>query len=328
MITLRKVRTYMHALGFDDAVLLANTGLYASDFVDPYRVLDEEQARRFYLNVVEVAGQSGVGLEIGWKTSIYQKGPVGLLQISSRTVREALEEGYSTRLTYDVLVEWEYEIREDVIVHRLYTEEENQPLRIFLLERALGMLQAHTEELAGPGARPLKALLDYPAPRNFERYSRIFRCPVFFDQPRLEVIYPRHYLEVEVGGYDPQAHDALERLQSSLLKKLSNEEDIVDEVKMVLRKSPGEFRRLEQVAAVLAMSPRTLSRKLGAADVKFQDLLDRERRLTAEDYLANSNLTIQQIAYQCNFSDAQNFSQAFKRWSGMSPTEYRKLHQR
>ena len=44
----------------------------------------------------------------------------------------------------------------------------------------------------------------------------------------------------------------------------------------------------------------------------------------AEDYLLNSSLNIQEIADLCGFSDAQNFAQAFKRWTGQSPTELRK----
>jgi len=101
---------------------------------------------------------------------------------------------------------------------------------------------------------------------------------------------------------------------------------MVNEVKMALRRKPGEFPSLEQVASKLATSPRTLRRKLGAEGVRFQDLLDAERRKVAEDYLANSNLTIQQRAEQCDFSDAQNFSQAFRRWCGVSPSEYRSSH--
>ena len=85
---------------------------------------------------------------------------------------------------------------------------------------------------------------------------------------------------------------------------------------------------LQYVASKLAMSPRTLRRKLGAEGVRFQDLLDNKRRKVAEDYLSNSDLTIQQIAEQCDFSDGQNFSQAYKRWTGMSPTEYRNSHRK
>jgi AraC-like DNA-binding protein len=49
-----------------------------------------------------------------------------------------------------------------------------------------------------------------------------------------------------------------------------------------------------------------------------------ERRWVAEEYLADSELSVQRIADLCGFSDAQNFPQAFKRWLGVSPTEYRR----
>ena len=72
------------------------------------------------------------------------------------------------------------------------------------------------------------------------------------------------------------------------------------------------------------MSSRTLRRKLGQSNVTFQQLLDDERHRVAENHLANSELSIQQIAELCGFQDAQNFSQAFKRWTGQSPSEYRR----
>jgi AraC-like DNA-binding protein len=72
------------------------------------------------------------------------------------------------------------------------------------------------------------------------------------------------------------------------------------------------------------MSSRTLRRKLGQHSVRFQDLLDEERRCVAEDLLLTTAMTIQQIADQCGFNDAQNFSNAFRRWRGMSPTEFRR----
>jgi AraC-like DNA-binding protein len=190
------------------------------------------------------------------------------------------------------------------------------------------MLQAHAEELIGSEGRPFKVLLDYKAPRNFKRYQEIFRCPVYFEEKAIELHYPVRYLNQKLEGHDQPAHDTLEELQASLLKKLTAERDIVGEVKMALRRKPGQFPQLEQVASNLAMSPRTLRRKLGAEGVRFQDLLDTERRKVAEDYLSNSELTIQQIAEQCGFSDGQNFAQAYKRWTGISPTEYRSTHRK
>lgn len=326
ILTMRKVLLWMRRKGFDDAVLLAGTELCSSDFDDPYRLISEQQARAFYRKVVDLIDEPGIGLEIGWTTDIGEKGPLGLMQKTARTVRKALEEGWQSRYTYHGLIEWDYEAKGDVLIHQLRCAEEYEPLRIFLLERALGVFQANTEELVGSEARPIKVLLDYKAPKYFKRYAEIFRCPVYFGEPVVQLHYPLRYLGHELESYDPQVHDALEQVQASLAKRLSGEKDVVNEVKMALRRKPGEFPRLNQVAEMLAMSPRTLRRKLGAREVKFQDLLDEERRRVAEHYLTSSDLTVQQIADQCAFSDAQNFSQAFKRWSGMSPTEYRNAH--
>jgi len=325
-VTLKKVRAYMHGRGFDDNVLLANTELHSSDLDDPYRLISPLQARTFYRNVVDLADDPGIGLELGWMTSLSEKGPLGLMQLVARTVRDAVEEGYANQQTYSGLTEWRYEITDGFIIHYLDCKEEYEPLRLFLLERALGIFQAHAEELVDSTAKPTKVLVDYKAPAHIDRYKEIFRCPVYFAQPAIEMHYDLSYLDREMEGADTQTHDVLEGLQASVAKKLSAEKDIVNEVKMVLCRKPGEFPKLEQVASSLAISPRTLRRKLGAEGVRFQDLLDTERRKVAEDYLSDSNLTIQQITEQCDFSDAQNFSQAFKRWTGMSPSDYRKSH--
>jgi AraC-like DNA-binding protein len=316
----------MRRIGLDDLVLLANTELRSADFSDPYRLISEQQARAFYRNVVDLIDEPGLGLEIGWTTDIAEKGPLGLMQKTSRTVRNALEEGWQDRYIYHGLIDWEYEIRGDVLIHHLGCNENYEPLRIFLLERALGVFQANTEELVDSEARPIKVLVDYKAPTYFKRYAEIFRCPVYFGEQAVQLHYPVRYLSHEMESYDPQVHNALEVVQASLVKRLSGQKDIVNEVRMALRRKPGEFPHLNQVADMLAVSPRTLRRKLGTCEVKFQDLLDEERRRVAEHYLANSDLTVQQIADQCDFSDAQSFSQAFKRWSGMSPTEYRNSH--
>ena len=315
----------MVARGFATEELLASTELRKSDIEDPYRLISEEQARKFYGNVVRLADSPGIGLEIGWATPLTDKGPLGLLQMSSRNVRDSLKDAWETRYTYNLLLEWDIELADGIIVNRLAAEEEEQqPLRTFLLERALGLIQANAEELVGSKARPLKVLLDYPAPANFRRYKEIFRCPIYFGQKVVEIHYPTSYLDLDIQSHDPQARQVLSALQESLQKKLATKSDIVNEVKMALRRKPGEFPGLDQVADRLAMSPRTLRRKLGQLDVRFQDLLDEERRRVAEDYLEDSTLTIQQIAEQCGFNDSQNFSQAFRRWSGMSPTEFRK----
>lgn len=115
-------------------------------------------------------------------------------------------------------------------------------------------------------------------------------------------------------------------LRNSLHEKLAANGNVVLEVKMALRQTAGQFPSLEQIADSLAMSSRTLRRKLGQQNVRFQELLDDERRRVAEDLLLNTQMTIQQVSERCGSSGAQNFSQSFRRWQGVSPSQFRSTH--
>ena len=326
-ITLRKAHHFMRARDFDASELLVNTELTEADLADPYNLISEDQARMYYANLVRVADRDGVGLEIGWLTALSDMGPHGLALITERTVGDALHKTWEIRDNYNLLLDWEYEISGKVLIHRLRCAEPDPRLRIFLIERGLGTLQAHSEELVGPDIKPLRVLLDYKAPANIEKYKDVFRCPLRFSQPACEIHLTAEWLDHPLETYDPQAVDMLGALRTSLHEKLSSGGDIVQDVKMALRRTPGKFPSLEQIADEMAMSSRTLRRKLGQHNLRYQDLLDEERRRVAEDFLLNTTMTVQQIADQCGFTDAQNFSQAFRRWQGMSPSQFRQARQ-
>jgi len=63
------------------------------------------------------------------------------------------------------------------------------------------------------------------------------------------------------------------------------------------------------------MSSRTLQRGLGAAELSYHELLDRARRETAEKCLADSALSIGEIAYLTGYSEPAVFHRAFRRWT-------------
>lgn len=326
-LTLRKVHAFMRARGFAAEQLLANTGLAAADLDDPYRLVHATQARQYYENVVALDPTGGLGLEIGWTTNLTDRGVFGLQQLASRTAHQAVMGSHSHRYVFNLLLEWDLEVVGDSLINTLSTDEPPGALRMFLLERGMGTLQAGAEDLIGPHARPTRVLLDYPAPAHVGKYEETFRCPLHFGQERCQLHYAADYLATALPTHDPRAHDLMDALQASLVRKLESRGDVVHDVIMALRRRPGVFPSLERVADGLGMSSRTLRRKLGQSDVTYQQLLDDERRRVAEEYLARSGASIQQVAALCGFQDAQNFSQAFKRWTGLAPSEYRKSRQ-
>jgi AraC-like DNA-binding protein len=76
---------------------------------------------------------------------------------------------------------------------------------------------------------------------------------------------------------------------------------------------------LEEVAAELGMSRRTLTRQLSVEGTTFQALKDDVRREQAIEMIRNSNEPIAQIAHDLGFSDTSSFYRAFRSWTGTTP---------
>lgn len=77
------------------------------------------------------------------------------------------------------------------------------------------------------------------------------------------------------------------------------------------------------VAAKLAVSHRTLRRRLQAEGTSYSKLLASVRLEAARRCLANDNLTIDEIAYQLGYTEPTNFRHAFRRWTGSTPSAFR-----
>ena len=72
------------------------------------------------------------------------------------------------------------------------------------------------------------------------------------------------------------------------------------------------------------MSPRTLQRRLKEHGVVFNQVVDDMRFRAAKSYLAQDDIAASEVAYLLGFAEQSSFNRAFKRWSGQTPTEYRR----
>ena len=77
------------------------------------------------------------------------------------------------------------------------------------------------------------------------------------------------------------------------------------------------------VAQKLAISTRTLSRKLRDEDVAFREILEETRAALAKRYLAERDLPVSEIAWLLGYVEVSSFTNAFKRWTGMTPRQFR-----
>ena len=87
---------------------------------------------------------------------------------------------------------------------------------------------------------------------------------------------------------------------------------------------PGGECTIDDVAKKLGYSKRSLQRKLQEEDTNFQKQLNHTRELLAKIYLANTNMTAEDIAFLLGYQEIGSFLRAFSLWTGQTISEYKK----
>jgi AraC-like DNA-binding protein len=93
-------------------------------------------------------------------------------------------------------------------------------------------------------------------------------------------------------------------------------------VSTLILENPGKIWTLNEVAARLSMSPRTLIRKLESEGTQFQRVRDEMAKKQVANYLADANLSVESVGHLMGFSDVSSFRRSFKRWFGETPSQY------
>lgn len=108
-----------------------------------------------------------------------------------------------------------------------------------------------------------------------------------------------------------------------LMETQDGDLDLAASVRAILANASQAIPTLPEVASQLCLSARTLRRRLDLMNTSYSQLLDDVRKTLAIRYVGSTTLTTELIAEKLGYSDAANFSHAFKRWTGQAPRQYR-----
>jgi AraC-like DNA-binding protein len=147
---------------------------------------------------------------------------------------------------------------------------------------------------------------------------------VRYDQPANELDFDAAVLDWPLTTADPAALQLAREQCERALEALGFDGGIVARVRPLISRSGGGFRSLDEVAARLHVSPRTLKRRLAERATTFSTLLDQARLERAQRLLASPRLSLEEIAERAGYSDVTNFTRAFRRWTGTTPAAYRR----
>ena len=176
--------------------------------------------------------------------------------------------------------------------------------------------------LCGADWSPSEVLLPRAAPADQEPYRRHFRAPVRFNQESAIVVFPARDLERRVAGADPMLRAMLEERISQLKGHPGCE--FSDDIRRLLRtRLTSNHCSADDIADLLAMHRRTLSRRLQGSGMGYRAITNEIRFEIARQLLQDTQVPLAQIAAALGYSEASAFTRAFRRWSGQTPTAWR-----
>ncbi len=178
-------------------------------------------------------------------------------------------------------------------------------------------------DVMGAGICPVKIYAAYPGPCHAAVYQTLLGCAVQFDATASGIAFDAKWLEQPIALGLPLSAILIHETCDRLLADLQPASGTASQVCALLLAQPGRFPDIEALAQQLGMSSRTLRRRLLAEGTSYRQLLDGVRHRLATDYLSSTRLNTEDVAGSLGFSDAANFRQAFKRWTGRRPSDFR-----
>ncbi len=161
--------------------------------------------------------------------------------------------------------------------------------------------------------------LAHPPRDDAQRYPELLGCPVRFNTHDYRLCLPAETLTRPLIQANAPLRDQLRSLADQQLANLEAQ-SLSRKVSQAIRRQPGASR--DEIAAQLAVSSRHMNRRLAEDGLSFKSLRDHELRQLAETALHRGD-RISQITEQLGFSDESAFAKAFRRWSGLSPAQFR-----
>jgi AraC-like DNA-binding protein len=151
----------------------------------------------------------------------------------------------------------------------------------------------------------------------------LLRCPVRTGAAWTGWALTREALRLPLRRRDPVLHSWLENKAREILAQHPPGSALVSDVRQLLTAQMAAGMRIDVVARSLAMTPRTLQRKLKDEGTSFDALRDATRRHAAEALLSDSTLSIGEVTYLLGYSEPTAFHRAFRRWHRLTPQEFR-----
>lgn len=309
-----------------DEILVA-VGIDVIELSDIDGRMTHNQACHIWQELVSRSGDPSIGLSLIKFAKPATYDVMGYIGNVSTNVGEALARGaqYSKILHTGASLTFETDTQTVRVTYTLV--EPLQPMPMAYNEWVIATILHIYRLSTGVDLEPLKAGFKHPKPKNMDLYHSFFRCPIIFNQPTNEIIFNLDILKLPLLNADNKLSEIIEQYAKERLAKLPQSESFLDNFRQSIYQNltEGDFS-LNSISKSMGYTSRTLQRYLKESGLSYQKILDDIRQELAFFYLREGQISASEIGYLLGFSEPSAFYRSFRRWTGKSPSEFRRKY--
>ncbi|HEX6591438.1 MAG TPA: AraC family transcriptional regulator [Moraxellaceae bacterium] len=311
----------MQKAGLDCAAIFASVNLPDAP-PDPQARRANSTQGRFWEAAERISGNADIGLYTGSLMPVFRGQVMEYLFLSSPTFGEGLLRMQRYRRLLTDALAMRLTVTGDIASLTGLTH----PVRHYL-ECLTCIFLTFLRHVTEGEFRPTEIWLPHAQGANAAEYLRVYGCPVRLGMAEGAIHFPAALLHRPSPAAEPQLLAMHENLATQRLADLER----LDLIRRIERELGGLLESgdvaLETVAARLGRNPRTLRADLTLAGSNFNDVVARYRERLARRLLSRTDEPLDQIVYLTGFSEPSAFTRAFKRWTGETPSDYRRRTQ-
>lgn len=294
---------------------------------DPQARLTQAQVCALVSEAARLTGRGDLGFELGKLIKLNSHDVLGYAFISAPTLDHVLRLASRYYRLMNPLFTLRY-LRHQDLAEVLFQPVTALPPPVFAFYCDMLFVSCHSQLMSITQGRqaPYDAYFSTSSSPSQARFRELRGVRIHFGDAShhgVRLVLDTAMLDVPLAMGDLRAlHQAEERCKQ-MMNSFSEHGNWCDWVQMMLRGAEDSQPTLDELAAVLNISARTLDRHLARQGTSFRTLALTIRNERARDLLGNDKVAISQIAYRLGYSDVANFSRSFKKSNGITPSEYR-----
>jgi len=311
--------------GEDSAEVFAGVGLDHAKLRDPLARFPAQGVERLWHVAVEATGDPCFGLTVAsyWHPTTLHA--LGYSWLASENLAEAFDCAVRYVRLVDTEVQGVLQIEASDEIYKVIVDMSrfDPPSADSSVDATLAVLFAMCRSAYGADFSLRHVSFEHETPSCHERFAETFQSPVFYSQPENALWIDPLLVHEPLASANPELVRINDRIATDYIAKLDRSDLGMRVRSRLIEYLPrGHFGEAE-IASSLNLSQRSLQRRLSEQGLSFTQLLETTRRDLGLQYVRDPQHSFNEIAFLLGFTEPANFSRAFKRWYGKTPSQFR-----